>query len=120
MHLHSAVGDPNELSEALLKAAEDVKEASSHFIIGLLDISLKMEHSGIQTLYNEISSILTSAHDGSVLGSSLWITGFDLDLVPNMQDLMASAAKALRKQLCVCFTSRINASLRAYFKVKKE
>lgn len=96
VHCHS-ITDGNEPAETLLRAAEDVKGVSSHFIMGLLDITLKMEHSGIQTLYNEISYILTSGADGSVLGSSLWASGFDLDLVPNMQDLMASTAKSLRK-----------------------
>lgn len=96
MHRHS-IADGNEPPETLIRTAEDVKESSSHFIMELLDISLKMEHSGIQTLYNEISYILTSGADTSVLGSSLWATSFDLDLVPNIQDLMASAARSLRK-----------------------
>ena len=48
------------------------------------------------------------------------MSGFDLDLVPNLQEVMSSAARSLRKQFCVHFSSRINSQLRKYFKLQKE
>ena len=86
-------------------------------ILTLLFMAMRLEQVGIAEIHNSIAVMVSDdQYSGNGGQSSLWIAGMDTELQANMQDEMASLARALRKRYCNFYAAKINQQIRKYFR----
>lgn len=114
----ATISDVHSKIEESICLTQAIKvEPHGNMILTLLFMAMRLEQVGIAEIHNSIAVMVSDDQYLSNAGqSSLWIAGMDTELQANMQDEMASMARALRKRYCNYYAAKINQQIRKYFR----